>query len=70
MKENIRYSAAIIVRDNCEPRLSRFSVLAHQYDIQKRVVGLPYGVWSIGFATVNQIESVGVGFCSFMRQHY
>jgi hypothetical protein len=71
MRENTQLRrAAIVIRDKCKPRFSRwFSGIAYEQDIQKRVICLPDGVWPICFATVNQIESLGVGFRSFMREH-
>jgi len=52
------YGATVVVRGNCKLRLNRFRAVAHEHDIEKCVIRLPYGVWSIGFATVNQIKSI------------
>jgi hypothetical protein len=64
------YSATVVIQDNCKPRFSRWlSGIAYEQDIEKRVICLPDGVCPICFATVNQIESLSVGFRSFMREH-
>jgi hypothetical protein len=62
------HSATVIVEDDREPGLCERLTVAHEQQIEKTVIGLPEGIWPIGFASIQQIELLRVCFGAVVSQ--
>jgi hypothetical protein len=62
------HSSAVVVDHRGEPRLGGLAIRAQQQNVKRRVIGLPDGVWPLGFAAVNKFEGVAVSFRSLVSE--
>ena len=61
-EEVARQGATVVIQNHGQPGLGRGLPLAEHEDIQETVVGLPDGIGGLGFATMQKIEALAVGF--------
>ena len=67
-QEIARHCAAIVVKNNGQPRLAGLSLLVSQEDVELCVIRLPDGVGRFSLPAVDQVEAVAVRVRALVRQ--